>query len=207
MGTESQVGWRGGDPESCDQPPSPRPRRKKENANIRTSERGRPRVTQRPRAPSPELLKQTRDQGCGSPASLPCSPSLPPTLEFPAPAVPPPHTRSRSRVLLALGVGALGLETRILLAAAGCMCVCVCACALVPTLCTALPHHTPSSCCLPFHRSSSCTSLHTCHIGSHTHSKLETCPRSPSLTHLQVGPEAPGHPPPQAHNNQHVSPS
>ena len=35
--------------------------------------RERPRVTQRPRAPSPELLKQTRDQGCGSPASLPLS--------------------------------------------------------------------------------------------------------------------------------------
>lgn len=83
----------------------------------------------RPRAPSPELLKQTRDQGCGSPASLLRSPSLPPTLEFPAPAVPPPHPQSR--VLLALGVCALGLETSFLLEAAGCMCVCVCACACV----------------------------------------------------------------------------
>ena len=54
------------------------------------------------------------------------SPSLPPTLAFPAPAVPPPHTQSR--ILLALGVCALGLEASLLLAAAGCVCVCVCAC-------------------------------------------------------------------------------
>ena len=69
--TESQAGCRGGDPESCDQPQSPKPRREKQRSKIQTLER--PRVTQRPRAPSPELLKQTRDQGCGSPASLPLS--------------------------------------------------------------------------------------------------------------------------------------
>lgn len=67
--TESQAGCRGGDPESCDQPQSPTHRREKQRSKIQTLER--PRVTQRPRAPSPELLKQTRDQGCGSPASLP----------------------------------------------------------------------------------------------------------------------------------------
>lgn len=96
------------------------PEERKSNANIQTSERGRPRVTQEPGAPSPELLKQTRDQGCGSPASLP------PTLDFPAPAVPPPHTQSR--VLQVLGVCAQGLETSLLLAAAGCVRACVCVC-------------------------------------------------------------------------------
>lgn len=130
------------------------PEERKSDANIRTSERGRPRVTQRLRAPSPELLKQTRDQGCGSLASLPRSPSLPPTLEFPAPAVPPSHTQSRA--LLALGVCALGLETSLLLTAVGCMCVCahtcVYACATICVLSWAGAYlaHSPSLSC-PLH--------------------------------------------------------
>lgn len=101
------------------------PEERNRDAKIRTLERGRPRVTQRCRAPSLELPKQTRDQGCGSLASLPLSPSLAPTLEFSAPAVPPPHTQIG--IPLALEVCALGLELSLLLEAAGSVYVSVCA--------------------------------------------------------------------------------
>lgn len=77
-----------------------------------------------------------------------------------------------------------------------CVCTHVCVC-MCHHLCAVLgwclpctqpfPVMPPSSCCLHFHGSRSCTSLHTCH----THSNPETCPRFPSLTHLHIGPEGP----------------
>lgn len=126
--TESQAGCRGGDPESCDQPQSPKHRREKQRSKIQTLER--PRVTQRPRAPSPELLKQTRDQGCGSPASLPLSlPSSRSRVSSPS-CASSTHPRQNS-----LGPESLcpRTGTQPPPAAAGCACmhVCVCTCTRV----------------------------------------------------------------------------
>lgn len=176
-GTHSQVDWRGGDLVSCDQPHRPRPRRQ---TVIQTLDRGTPRVTQRPRAPSPELLKQSRDQGCGSPASLPSS--LPPTLEFPAPAVPPPHSQGSisspgPRLELSFFLAAVCVYVLHLCGVSRCL------------LCKHIPlpyHHCPHN-----HRPGSCTPLHIYHTVSHTHSNPETCPGPPSQSYLDTGPEDP----------------
>ena len=86
--------------------------------------RERPRVTQRPRAPSPELLKQTRDQGCGSPASLPLSlPSSHSSVSSPS-CASSTHPKQNS-----LGPGSLCPRTGSQPPpCSSWLCVCVCAC-------------------------------------------------------------------------------
>ena len=112
--------------------------------------RERPRVTQRPRAPSPELLKQTRDQGCGSPASLPLSlPSSHSSVSSPS-CASSTHPKQNS-----LGPGSLCPRTgsqpppcSSWLCVCVCVCACVCACAhasecssvhVLPSVCYSWP--------------------------------------------------------------------
>ena len=167
------------------------PEERNRDAKIQILERGRPRVTQKPRAPSPDLLKQTRDQGCGSRGSLPL-PSVPPTLQFPAPAqlrllhIPEaefswpweyvPWDWNPASSLKQLAV---------------CVCVCVCACARAVLgwclLCTQPSPSPPSPqthTVVHIFNGPDHAHLYTHARVTHTHSKLETCSGSPSLKHM-----------------------
>ena len=182
------------------------PEERNRDAKIQILERGRPRVTQKPRAPSPDLLKQTRDQGCGSRGSLPL-PSVPPTLQFPAPAqlrllhIPEaefswpweyvPWDWNPASSLKQLAV---------------CVCVCVCVRArcsgLVPTVHTALPitpFSTDTHCCPYFQWPRSCTPLHTCQSHPHSFQAGNMLWVSLSQTHV--------HTQKTHHTNRQVSPS
>lgn len=190
--TESQVGWRGGDPESCDQPQSPRPRREKQiqDPDIRERETQSHRETQSTKSGTAETDQRSRMW----------LPSLPPCLSLPS-----SHSRVSSPSCASsthpkqnsLGPGSLCPETGTqppLCSSWLCVCLSVhvppsvCRSRLVPTLHTALPHHpllhTHTHCCPHFHWPRSCTPLYTYHIVSHTHSNPETCPGSPSLKHI-----------------------
>lgn len=121
-GIESQVGWRASDPESCDEPYSPRPRKKArrcQDQDIREEKTQSHTETQSTKSKTAETDQRSRCGSLASSVSFP--PFLPPSLpQFPALALPPPPPHTQG-----------WMELSLFLAAAGCACVCTHACATV----------------------------------------------------------------------------
>ena len=136
--------------------------------------RERPRVTQRPRAPSPELLKQTRDQGCGSPASLPLSlPSSHSSVSSPS-CASSTHPKQNS-----LGPGSLCPRTGSQPPPCSswlCVCVCVCVRVCVCTCKRVLQCACATICVLFLAGAYNCTRPSQGHGHTHGHKYTHTHP-------------------------------